>query len=109
MEKDLDLLETLRARQPERYYLLKYEDMSLHTELETEKLFTFLGIDMSPSVRTFQKIQANKKAISSATNNFLSLNGNDNSTWPEKLSKKEVYMLEKYCSPVIKKLNYTLS
>lgn len=108
MGNDLDLLETLRARQPERYYLMKYEDFSENTEVETEKLFTFLGIDMSSSVRTFQRVQDKKKAMNSMANSFPSI-GSRNSTWPEKLSKSEVSMLEKYCSPVIKKLNYTLS
>ena len=70
MENDLNLLETLKACQPERYYLMKYEDFSVNTEVETENLFTFLGIDMSSSVRTFQRVQTNKKAMNSIANSF---------------------------------------
>ena len=109
MMKDLNLLDSLKARQPDRYYLLKYEDLSLNLEVETKKLFNFLGLEVSPAVRIF--LETHTKKIIGA-NDPHSIYRNPNMTvlgWRSKLSFGNVSIIEKSCSSVMKKLNYTPS
>jgi len=106
---DLNLLDSLKARQPDRYYLLKYEDLSLNLEVETEKLFNFLGLEVSPSVRIFLETHTKKNI---GADDPHSIFRNPNMTvfgWQSQLNFGNVSMIENTCSSVMKKLNYKSS
>lgn len=109
INNDLILLNSLIEKQPEQYYLLKYEDLSLNPDVETGKLFKFLGLEMSSSVRVFLESHTRKTV---RLNDPHSTYRNSNLTvsrWRGNLPEKQVNIIENACSSLMKKMNYLLS
>jgi hypothetical protein len=64
LKEDLELIEGLLSRFPNQHYLMKFEDLSVHVEVETNKLFRFLKMPVTVSTKLFSKInQSNQLRI----------------------------------------------
>ena len=51
MKNDLAVFEKLKQKRPDRYYLIKFEDVVTNPENEIKKLFEFLNLPVTTSVR----------------------------------------------------------
>lgn len=121
MLSDAAHMERSIARHPDRYYLLKFEDLSARVESETEKLFKFLGLQFTIPVKTFLYTHTTGRAISNgaaaATEKRRQNEVDPFSTsrqskdvasgWRTKLPESNISSISKTCAPVIDKLNYT--
>lgn len=108
IENDLSIFDTLKKKHPDRYYLLKYEDLAVNVETETEKLFRFLDLPVSPSVRVF--LDTHTKATLSAKDPHSThrLSKFTPSAWRDKLPSSSISSISTSCSSVLKSLNYSV-
>ena len=106
-ENDLNVLKYLQAQYPDRYYLLKHEDLSLNVESETEKLFAFLGLPITASVRVF--LETHTKRTVNAEDPYSIRRQSENVTraWRERLTPENITDISAACSSVLKTLNYS--
>lgn len=107
-ERNLSLLESLKARHPDRYYLLKYEDLNMDFDLETAKLFDFLDLPVTPSVRVFLHTHTRRAGRDTDPYSVYRPIGTTALAWRQKLSTSVIANISSVCTSVLKKLNYTL-
>ena len=106
VENDLELFERLKEERPDRYYLLKFEDLFVQLEKETRKLFEFIGLPFTSSSRLFLEShtrETEKKAYSTYRNSNFSL-----TAWRGRMSPIAIGFISKICSNVLNALNYSL-
>ena len=111
MEEDLELINGLVARFPNQYYLVKFEDLAINVEIETDKLFRFLEMPVSVSTRAFLDSHT-KTNDQKMKEDFLDF---EHSTfrksdavaygWKTKMSEKDVANITNICKPALKMLN----
>jgi len=109
MEKDLSNFESLQARNPERYNLIKYEDFASNVEEGTQKLFDFLGIPVTTQVRVFLDTHtknADQTVYAHSTRRFSK---NVVNAWRDKLSQNRSKEITATCSKLLQNLGYPLS
>lgn len=107
MQRDLTLLESLQAQHPDRYYLVKHEEFSSDVETGTEKLFEFLGLPITASVRVF--LETHTKGTEEGkieTHSTHRFSKNVVNAWRDRLPKKKEAIINNACSSVLKTLNY---
>jgi hypothetical protein len=52
-QEDAEVMKQLQNQFPDRFYLLKFEDLTSNVETETENLFRFLGLLVTVPVKVF--------------------------------------------------------
>jgi hypothetical protein len=117
VQEDVELVKRLQTQFPDRFYLLKFEDLTSNVETETEKLFRFLGLPVTVPVKVF--LSTHTGSSPSASINKLAVKGKNDpfSTsrqsksvayeWRTKLSSQEVTAITNVCRNVLKMLDYT--
>lgn len=113
VSKDLNLITKLTKEKPDRYYFLKFEDLSANVELETDKLFKFLGMKITLPVKVFLNTHTRGGASrndSLKRDPFSTRRKSDTVAheWRKKLSKNVIKSVTDVCLDVINYLNYTL-
>lgn len=106
MEEDLSRLETLRAKRPDRYYLLKYEEFNANLEVETKRLFDFLGLEVSAPVRVFLDTHTLKTEAEWDPHSIHRDSKKAVTAWRDKLSKENATEISETCSSVLEALDY---
>lgn len=113
LDQDSERMQQLSHRWPDRFYLLRFEDLSLNVKKETEKLFRFLEIPVSMTVKVFlntHTLGSSRINNSDSSNPFSTsrLSSSVANQWRSKLSEEEISDINSKCSPVLSRLNYTL-
>lgn len=110
MVRDLNLLESLKTRNPERYYLLNFEEFTKDVFIETDKLFDFLGLTVTPTVKIFLDTHTRRKTDETESDPYSTsrLSKNVASAWRNRLSSQNVSDISSKCLDVLKYLNYPL-
>lgn len=116
VSEDLQWLERLKNQFPDRYYLLKFEDLTANVEIETQKLFQFLQIPITVPVKVFltthtRSSEPSDKNIARRKHDPFSTNRQTKSVaneWRTKLSKNETTFISKICNKVLNNLGYTV-
>lgn len=106
-ENDLSVLKYLQAQYPDRYYLLKHEDLSLNVESETEKLFSFLGLPITTAVRVFLDTHTKRTVDADDPYSIRRRSENVTRTWRNRLTPENITDISVACSSVLKTLNYS--
>ncbi|XP_071042816.1 carbohydrate sulfotransferase 1 isoform X1 [Parasteatoda tepidariorum] len=109
MDEDIRIFEELQQQQPSNFIKVRYEDLSLNPEAEAEKLFRFLHLPFSPSVKKFLKTHT----VSRKNDDKNPYSTRRNSTtmafsWRERFSYKQIQEVQSQCSDVLLKLNHSL-
>ncbi|KAI9558828.1 hypothetical protein GHT06_015617 [Daphnia sinensis] len=106
LQEDLELIQRLIHDFPDRHYLLKFEDLAVNAEAETEKLFRFLGMSVTELTKAF--LESHTQSDSQTKNNPYSTFRQSNAIaygWKTKLSEKEIATITDVCAPVLKLLS----
>lgn len=117
MEQDVIEFDRLHSQEPNRFTLVRYEDLSLNPEKEAVRLFQRLRLPFSPE-RLGQFLRSHTSLPSSSLSKKRNRDVNPYSTqrdsrstaleWMNKLTKEEVSSVQKSCSGVMLKLGYKL-
>lgn len=104
VRSDLEEVSRLQSLFPDRLYLLKFEDLAANVEIETEKLFQFLGMPVSSSVKVFlsQHTQSNQ----TRDNPFSTIRHSNivASAWRNKMSSDRIANITDVCTLTLRKL-----
>jgi len=102
-----------KSRFPERYYILRYEDLVTEQEKTVRSLCDFLGIVYDPSVFDFYKKKDEVSEIFSNTiwekfheNLLKPVNTGRMNTWQDKLTDEQVRMADQIAGKYADKLGY---
>jgi len=96
---------------PDRYMLLRYEDLVHDVTKVTNNVIRFAGFAHSDDVITWIQENTNWEDMDrrSLDYHYRTVRGNVTSlidSWRFKLNDKQVYIVEKYCEHAMKLLNY---
>lgn len=113
LDDDTEKMQQLSHRWPQRFHLLRFEDLSLNVEKETEKLFKFLEMSVSLTVKVFlntHTLGGLKTAVKDVSNPFSTsrLSSSVANKWRSTLSQSQISAINSKCSTVLSRLNYTL-
>ncbi|GFR13384.1 hypothetical protein TNCT_64781 [Trichonephila clavata] len=109
MDEDIQIFNELQREQPLNFIKVRYEDLSTNPENETEKLFRFLNLPYSTSVKKFLKTHTVGRK--SDAKNPYSTRRNSSSmvnSWRERFSYKQIINVQSHCENVLHKLNHSL-
>ncbi|GFS58377.1 hypothetical protein NPIL_419911 [Nephila pilipes] len=109
MDEDIRIFNDLQKEQPSNFIKVRYEDLSTNPENETEKLFRFLNLPYSTSVKKFLKTHTVGRK--SDAKNPYSTRRNSSSmvnSWRERFSYKQILDVQSHCESVLLKLNHSL-
>ncbi|MCX6245556.1 MAG: sulfotransferase [Bacteroidetes bacterium] len=102
-----------KRRFPDRYYILRYEDLVTEQEKTYRSLCEFLGISYDPSVFDFYKKKDEVTEIFSNTvwdkfheNLLKPVNTGRMNTWQDKLTEQQVRMADQIAGKYADRLNY---
>lgn len=117
VQEDVELTNRMKTQFPDRFYLLKFEDLTSNVETETENLFRFLGLAVTVPVKVFlsthtgssPSVSINKLAVRRKNDPFSTSRQSKSvaNEWRSKLSSTEVAAITNVCSSVMKMLDYT--
>jgi hypothetical protein len=112
MREDLKFFELLKARQPDKFFLVRYEDIALNPRTQSLELFHDLELPFSPSVTRFLRTHTSIKKNSRDTKNPYATKRDSKAVafdWKRTLKGEELSAVEMACSEVIKKLGYEMT
>lgn len=109
MERDLSNFESLQARNPERYNLVKYEEFASNVEEGTQKLFDFLDIPVTTQVRVFLDTHTKSVDQTVYAHSTHRFSKNVVNAWRDKLPQNRSKEITNTCSKLLKYLGYPLS
>lgn len=106
LQEDLELIRQLINEFPDRHYLVKFENLAVNAEIETKKLFSFLGMTVTEPTRAFlnSHTQSGNQTKSDPYSTFRQSN-NIAYGWKTSLSEMEIANITEICSPVLKELS----
>ncbi|XP_035227393.1 carbohydrate sulfotransferase 1-like [Stegodyphus dumicola] len=109
MLEDIEIFDSLQEQQPSNFIKVRYEDLSLNPQLESQKLFKFLKLPFSPSVQRFLKTHT----VGRRTDDKNPYSTRRNTTamafsWRERFTYKQVMDVQASCDRVLNKLNLSL-
>jgi hypothetical protein len=101
-------LDNRRQYGPDRYLLLRFEDLTSMPEAKLSQLCQFLGINNDPSLR--QPVRGGKPwgGNSMFADQFTTISAAPVGRWTETLKPDEVSTLELIAAPVMQQLDYPL-
>ncbi|CAL1285283.1 unnamed protein product [Larinioides sclopetarius] len=109
MDEDIRIFNELQQEQPSNFIKVRYEDLSTNPENETEKLFSFLNLPFSTSVKKFLKTHTVGRK--SDAKNPYSTRRNSSSmvnSWHERFTYKQIVGVQSQCGDVLQRLNHSL-
>lgn len=119
MLDDMEWIEKLKTKNPDRHYLLKFEDLTENVDQQTRKLFDFLNLNVTVPVKVFlsthtrssgnRAVNLNRTELVMDRDPF-STNRQSKSIafeWKSKLSSEEIASITKICQPILNILGYT--
>jgi hypothetical protein len=102
-----------KKRYPDKYYLLKYEDLASAPEVTFRSLCDFLGLTYDPSVFEFHKKKEEVTEIFSNTiwekfheNLLKPVNTGRMNTWQDKMTREQVKMADMIAGKYADRLGY---
>lgn len=108
IEQDISSFQSLqKSFPPDRLHMIRFEDFVADAENESLKLFTFIGLQMAPSVKMFLRTHTR----SSDQKDPYSTKRDSKSIpfeWRHRLASSEVSRISKHCAKVLDLLNYSL-
>ncbi|KZS17531.1 Uncharacterized protein APZ42_016421 [Daphnia magna] len=106
LQEDLELIQRMMSDFPDRHYLMKFEDFATNTGAEIDKLFRFLGMNVTGLTKAFlaSHTQSNNQTKNSPYSTFRQSN-TIAFEWKTKLSEKEIGAITDICAPVLKLLS----
>uniref|UniRef100_A0A0P5M6N8 Carbohydrate sulfotransferase n=1 Tax=Daphnia magna TaxID=35525 RepID=A0A0P5M6N8_9CRUS len=106
LQEDLELIQRMIRDFPDRHYLMKFEDLAVNTEAETEKLFRFLGMSVTELTKAFLEshTQSDNQTKSDPYSTFRQSNAIAYG-WKSKLSEKEIATITDVCAPALQMLS----
>ncbi len=111
MDEDVPLIKELVTRWPHQHYLLKFEDLAVNVEMETDKLFRFLEMPVTVSTRAFlnSHTKSNDQKMKESFLNYEHSTFRKSDAvaygWKRKMSAKDIANITNICKPVLKMLN----
>ncbi|XP_057369313.2 carbohydrate sulfotransferase 1-like [Daphnia carinata] len=104
VKDDLEELNRLQNYFPNQLYLLKFEDLSANVETETAKLFRFLEMPVSKSVKVF--LAGHTKSNKTRDDPFSTIRQSNAvaSGWQNKMSSDRIANITGVCIPTLKRL-----
>jgi len=119
MEQDVSQFNRLHSLYPDRFTLVRYEDLALDPERQAILLFKRLGLPFSPQrlgsfLRSHTSLHVDQGLETSLTENKVnpySTKRDSRSTaleWTRRLSEEDIDFVQKHCFLVMKKLGYKL-
>ena len=118
VKEDTELMKQLQTQFPDRFYLLKFEDLTSNVETETENLFRFLRLPVTVPVKVFLSTHTGSSP-SATINKLADRRKNDPfstsrqsksvaNEWRTKLTNAEVTAITNVCNTVLKMLDYVI-
>jgi hypothetical protein len=106
VKDDLERISQFQNQFPDRFYLLKFEDFAASVEVETEKLFSFLGMPVTDSVKVF--LSRHTHSNETRDNPFSTIRHSNTVAvgWKFKLSDKVIANITNVCAPTLKMLGF---
>ena len=106
--QDLQTYAEFKAKYPDNYYFLKFEDLSQNMEEETEKLFQFLGLKVNSPIKLFLTTHTNGQSNTNSTDPYSTQRRSKDvaEKWRQILSSTEISSISESCKPLLKTLHY---
>jgi hypothetical protein len=106
VKDDLERISQLQSQFPDRFYLIKFEDLAASVELETEKLYKFLGMPVTDSVKFF--LSKHTQSNETRDNPFSTIRHSNTVAlgWKSKLSNETIAKITDVCAPTLKMLGF---
>ena len=107
MESDVKIGKLMKAFSPNRYTLIRFEDLARNPLRVVNELYKFTGIEMLDTIKKWLHETTRKRhgnAYSTSRNSQQVV-----SNWRRKMSPSSVHIVEKYCRRVMGQLNYRLT
>lgn len=110
MDEDLAIFDDLQRKQPSNFIKVRYEDLSLNPDSETQKLFGFLQLPFSPSVKKFLKTHTVSSRKADDKNPYSTRRNSSSMvrSWLERFTYKQIVDVQSQCEDVLHKLNHSL-
>lgn len=93
----------------ERYWMLRYEDLTSQPEETIKNLGNFLSIDDHPTLRIPTRNGEAWKGNSMFTERFKQISSKPIGRWKTDLDSQDLYIIQKSCGSVMRKLNYEIN
>jgi keratan sulfate 6-sulfotransferase 1 len=106
VKDDVERINQLKKKFPHRVYLLKFEDLAASVEVETKKLFEFLGMPVTDSVKLFLSQHTQSNQTRDNPFSTIRLSNTVASEWKSKLSDQAIANITKVCAPTLKMLGF---
>jgi hypothetical protein len=106
VKDDLERIGQLKNVFPNRFYLLKFEDFVASVELETEKLFSFLEMPFTDSVKLFLSQHSHSNETRDNPSSTIRHSSTVAMGWKSKLSDMDIANITNVCAPTLKMLGF---
>ncbi|XP_047473922.1 uncharacterized protein LOC125028568 isoform X1 [Penaeus chinensis] len=107
LEGDLKVATALRHLYPDRFTMLKYEDLASDPQEEIHKLMDFMGLEFSSEIAQYVKETTEKDDNSPWSTKRKS--SDRISLWKKQLPLQEIHNIQNACESVIKTLGYEMA
>ena len=108
VQEEFKLIERQKIQYPDTYYLLKFEDLAANVEEETAKLFRFLGLSVTVSVKEYLNTHTRSNGTGNDPYATIRESKSKASEWRTKLSSSDIGNFTEVCANALKMLNYTI-
>lgn len=106
MQGDLKVATALKQLYPERFTMIKYEDLATEPQAEIQKLMNFLGMEYSSDIARY--VTEHTEADVDAPWSTKRKSSDRVAMWKKQLPLQEVHAIQNACEPVIKNLGYEM-
>ncbi|CAL4063000.1 unnamed protein product [Meganyctiphanes norvegica] len=106
MQGDLKVATALKHLYPDRFIMMKYEDLATEPQTEIQNLMNFLGMEYSSDIARYVKEHTEKDEDSPWSTKRKS--SDRVAMWKKQLPLQEVHAIQNACEPVIKNLGYEI-
>ncbi|XP_068236864.1 uncharacterized protein [Palaemon carinicauda] len=106
LQGDLKVATALEQLYPNRFIMVKYEEMATKPHEQIQHLMEFLGMEYSPEIAKYvedhtQYDQQNPWSTKRKSSDRVSM-------WKKQLPLQEVHAIQNVCEPVLKRLGYEM-
>ena len=106
VKDDLERMNQFQNQFPHRFYLIKFEDLAASVEDETEKLFNFLGMPVTDSVKLFLSQHTHSNETRDNPSSTVRHSKTVAAGWKFKLPDKVIANITDVCVPTLKLLGF---